>query len=211
MSVGSAKYIEVFADVGCPFTHVGLLRFVESREERARQDVRLRVRSWPLEIVNGEPMSGSFIAEEVAEICEQVSGYFDGFDGTAFPSSSLGAMALASVAGSVDVAVGESVSLELRDLLFEHNTDVSDPEVLEAVAKRWSVPFDTADSELHRQIVLEEHREGVARGVTGSPHFFTSSGDFFCPALAVGRDESGHLRVTTDPGGFGRFLEACFA
>ena len=120
-------------------------------------------------------------------------------------------MALASVAGSVDVAVGESVSLELRDLLFEHNTDVSDPEVLEAVAKRWSVPFDTADSELHRQIVLEEHREGVARGVTGSPHFFTSSGDFFCPALAVGRDESGHLRVTTDPDGFERFLEACFA
>jgi len=44
--------IEVFADVACPFTHVGLKSFVARRAGLGRDDVILRVRAWPLEIVN---------------------------------------------------------------------------------------------------------------------------------------------------------------
>ena len=59
--------IEVFADVACPFTHVGLRRFVERRAERGDPEpVHLRVRSWPLEVVNGQPLDPEHAAEAAA-------------------------------------------------------------------------------------------------------------------------------------------------
>lgn len=64
--------IEVFADVVCPFTHVGLRRLVERRHELGSSAV-LRVRAWPLELVNGEPLAADVVAEEVRELREQVA------------------------------------------------------------------------------------------------------------------------------------------
>ena len=65
--------IEVFADVACPFTHVGLRRFADRRAELGRHDVTLRVRAWPLEVVNGQPLDPRFIAEEIEDIRQQVA------------------------------------------------------------------------------------------------------------------------------------------
>ena len=48
--------LEVWADVTCPFTHVGLHRLVDERDRQGRDDLHLRVRAWPLELVNGVPM-----------------------------------------------------------------------------------------------------------------------------------------------------------
>ncbi|MGZ4784252.1 MAG: DsbA family oxidoreductase, partial [Acidimicrobiales bacterium] len=88
--------VEVFADVGCPFTHVGLRRFVERRDAAGRQDIGLRVRAWPLEVVNGQPLDPRFIAEEVDEIRTQVAPtLFTGFTESTFPSTSLPALAVA--------------------------------------------------------------------------------------------------------------------
>lgn len=198
--------IEVFADVGCPFTHVGLRRFVARRAELGREDVRLIVRSWPLEVVNGAPMQAAFIAEEVDEIRGQLGrDVFVGFREEAFPSTSLPALALAAAAYEVDVEVGEKVSLELRDLLFEQGVDIADRATLRRVGESHGVVVDLDD----QTRVLAEHAEGVERGVVGSPHFFTPAGGFFCPALDVSRDEAGHLRVTADPEGFDRFVASC--
>ena len=47
------RTIEVFADVLCPFTHVGLRAVAEQRARAGRDDVVIRVRAWPLELVNG--------------------------------------------------------------------------------------------------------------------------------------------------------------
>ena len=203
--------IEVFADVGCPFTHVGLRRFVERRDaDPALAEVRLRVRSWPLEIVNGEPLDPQFIADEVDEIREQVAGdLFRAFDPDAFPATSLPAMALAAAGYRVDVATGEAVSLELRDLLFEQGRDIADPAVLAEVAERHGVSFDVDEPPV--ELVQADHAEGEERGVQGSPHFFTPAGAFFCPSLDISRDADGHLRITADPVGFEQFLDSCFA
>ena len=202
--------IEVFADVACPFTHVGLRRFVERRAERGDPEpVYLRVRSWPLEVVNGQPLDPDFIAEEVDEIREQVADdLFTGFSRDAFPATSMPALALAAVAYDLDVATGEAVSLELRDLLFEQRRDIADPAVLAGVAERHGVAFDPADPPVDR--VLADHTEGVGRGVQGSPHFFTPAGAFFCPSLDISRDAQGHLRITADTAGFAQFLDSCF-
>ncbi|MFZ4518319.1 MAG: disulfide bond formation protein DsbA, partial [Microthrixaceae bacterium] len=65
--------IEVFADVSCPFAHVGLRRVVQERDRRGRTDVVLRVRAWPLEVVNGEALDGPHVAEKVDALRAQVA------------------------------------------------------------------------------------------------------------------------------------------
>lgn len=200
--------IEVFADVTCPFTHVGLRRFVENRNVAGRSDVKLLVRAWPLEIVNGAPLDAHFIAEEVDDVRAQVApSLFMGFREEAFPSTSLPALALAAAAYRKSLALGEVVSLELRDALFERGIDIADLSVLgEMATEHGLAPFDPDPAP-----VLADHADGVRRGVIGSPHFFTPSGGFFCPSLDVSRDARGHLRVTADPAGFDAFVTSCFS
>jgi len=198
--------IEVFADVTCPFAHVGLRRFVERRSELGRRDVVLIVRAWPLEIVNGQPLDGHHAAESVRAIREQIApSLFAGFAEAAFPRSSLGALALAAAAYDQGPGVGERVSMALRDLVFEQGVDVADDEVLDRLAAEHHLAVDlTAE-----QRVLEDHAEGVSRGVIGSPHFFTPVGDFFCPALEIHRDAERRLRIRPDAQRFDRFVSAC--
>jgi len=204
----SGTVIEVFADIGCPFTHVGLRRLVERRREAGRLDVALRVRAWPLEIVNGEPLDPHFIAEEVDDIRAQVApSLFEGFRESAFPTSSLPALALVEAGYRSSLAVGEQLSLELRDLLFEHGEAVGSPEVLARLADEHGLVVGDEDV----AAVRAAHAEGVRRGVIGSPHFFTRAGGFFCPALDVHRDDDGHLRIVPDPEAFDAFVSTCFA
>ena len=205
---GSPRVIEVFADVACPFTHVGLRRLVEHRAALGRTDVSLRIRAWPLELVNGAPLDPHFIAEEVDDIRSQVApGLFEGFTEDAFPASSLPALALAAAAYQRGDGVGERVSLALRDLLFERGTDIADGSVLARVAADHGLPAGAGDP----AAVLADHAEGVERGVIGSPHFFTPDGGFFCPALDVSRDDRGHLRILADTDAFDAFISSCFA
>ncbi len=215
--------IEVFADVGCPFTHVGLRRLVAARAERGRDDVVLRVRAWPLELVNGTPLDPAFIAEEVDDLRRQlVPDLFVGFQAEHFPATSLPAFVLVADAYAVDLATGEAVSLAVRDALFEEGRDVADPRVLASIAEAHGVPTaadrSAADRHDDRPGAAAGHpgpladlAEGRQRGVVGSPHFFLPGGDgFFCPALDIARVD-GHLRITADPAGFDAFLAACFA
>jgi len=197
--------VEVFADVWCPFTHVGLRRFVDHRSERG-VDLGLRVRSWPLELVNGQPLDVDFVAEEISEIRALVApDLFVGFDTHTFPTTTLPALELTAQAYQGSAAVGEAVALELRDRLFERGEDIGSPDVLAEIAASHRLDPAAARSV---DIVESDWAEGKARGVTGSPHFFTPGGDFFCPALDVRRVD-GHLRITADPEGFDRFLESC--
>jgi len=77
--------------------------------------------------------------------------------------------------------------------------------VLADVADEFGVRVPAGDA-----LVLADYDEGVRRGVIGSPHYFTAGGDFFCPALDVGRDAGGHLHVAPNPERFERFVQSCF-
>ena len=199
--------IEVFADVVCPFTHVGLRRFVQRRSELQRNDVALHVRAWPLELVNGSPLSPELVTEEIEEIRSLAApNLFAGFAPSQFPSTSLPALRLAAAAYKQGFGVGEQVSLRLRDLLFEHGVDIADDTVLSAIAQDFDLLLESDDA----QTVLDDHAEGIRRGVIGSPHFFTPSGGFFCPSLDVHRGASGELHVAVDPDRFDTFIASCF-
>ncbi len=203
--------IEVFAELCCPFTHVGLRRMIDERAAHGRADVVLRVRAWPLEVVNGTPLDAHFIAEEVDDIRRQIApDLFSGFTAEVMPSTSMPGMTLVDHAYGHDLRVGEAVSLELRDLLFEQGVDVSRADVLLAVAARHDLSVTTDDLFVD-DAVLDDLAEGRRRGVVGSPHFFTRDGGFFCPALDISRDDRGHLRILGDPEGFAAFTRSCFA
>src|SRR5262245_27310318 len=94
--------IEVYADIVCPFTHVGLRRLSEARHQRgvARP---LRVRAWPLEWINGAPLGADLLAREVEALRAQVApGMFTGFDASVFPLTSIPALGLAAAGYAVN-------------------------------------------------------------------------------------------------------------
>jgi predicted DsbA family dithiol-disulfide isomerase len=207
-SAAAVRSIEVFADVRCPFTHVGLRRFVERRDAAGRDDVRLRVRAWPLELVNGEPLDPVLIDEEVSALRTLVApDLFAGFRRDSFASSSLPAMSLAAAAYEQGIEVGERVSLALRWAMFEQGRDITDPATLAEIAGESGVARPV---EHPSERVVSDWHEGQRRGVVGSPHFFVEGAGFFCPSLDITRD-GGHLRIGVDVDGLEAFLTRCFA
>jgi 2-hydroxychromene-2-carboxylate isomerase len=202
------KSIEVVADVSCPFAHVGLRRFVDEREARGLEGPLVSVRSWPLELVNGSAMTGDSLVEKIAALRRQVAPErFAGFDPARFPATTLPSMAGEVAARRHSDKAGERFSLAVRDALFEGGEDIGDPERIDELLERCKVgPVLPSDTEA----VLASYREGMARGVMGSPHFFVGTSGFFCPSLNIAHDEGGY-DIAFDIEGFTTFLDAAFA
>jgi predicted DsbA family dithiol-disulfide isomerase len=201
--------IEVFAELGCPFTHLALRRIVQHRREEALTEPHLRIRPWPLELVNGKPNDADHVAKEVAALRDQVSpDLFSGFDVATFPSTSMPGFRLAEAAYAVGEATGEKVSLDLRDSLFEEGRDLADPDVLAEIAARHEleVPDDGLDAEVERA-----YAEGKDRGVEGSPHFFVADYSGFCPLLDIQRDDAGDFHLSVDERAVNHLIDDWFA
>jgi predicted DsbA family dithiol-disulfide isomerase len=208
MSCAPVRVLEVFADVWCPFTHVGLRRLIEERNRLGRDDVVVWVRAWPLELINGKALNADLVGEEIQALRETVApGLFAGFDAERFPSTSLPALRLTASAYRRGDRAGEQVSLALRAALFEEGRDIADPGILATIARmaRLDLPGDDAE-----QAVVADWQEGQRRGVVGSPHFFVDGRGFFCPTLAISRVDH-HLRITSDAESFAAFAGTVFA
>jgi predicted DsbA family dithiol-disulfide isomerase len=209
MSRTTGPVIEVFADVWCPFAHVGLRAIEEQRTAAGRSDVAIRVRAWPLELVNGVPLDPRITEEHADELRAQVAPtMFSDLDVDRFPTSTLEALALANRGYRTDLQVGERVSCALRDALFEEGRDISDPVVLEYLAHDLGVVMP---DESDRAAVLADWHEGERRGVLGSPHFFCGGTDVFCPSLDITKDPTEGLSVVRDASRLTAFVERCLA
>jgi len=195
------RTIEVFADILCPFTHVGLHTLIDRRTERGLSEPRLRIRAWPLELINGKPLDPNHIDAEITALRDSVRpDLFAGFSVDSFPQTSMAAFALTAAADrSGDPALSEAVGMALRDALFEQGLDIGRPDVVEAIARRFSLePLNPDDTEA---AVRADWDEGKRRGVVGSPHFFTGQDDgWFCPGLDISRDSRGDFVVAWKKG-----------
>ena len=201
--------IEVFADAWCPFAHAGLRALLARRRELGRDDLSLWIRAWPLELVNAEPLDAHHVAQEVAALRTQVAGdLFAGFDEHAFPGTSLPALALAASAYRRDTRTGEQLSFSLRDALFEQGRDISDPDILSAIADTYDL--DPPSPSDHDAIRTDWH-DGRVRGVKGSPHFFCGPISAFCPSLDISKDDRDDLRVYANPAALNNFMAQCLA
>lgn len=103
--------IEVFADITCPFTHVGL-KIVRAEVAALEADIEIHVRAWPLEWVNGSMADPAAIGDKISLISEQLGVHdFDGFSTDAWPCTTIPALNLAAAAYEVDRPTGLAVSL----------------------------------------------------------------------------------------------------
>jgi 2-hydroxychromene-2-carboxylate isomerase len=206
------KTIEVFADIWCPFAHVGIRCVVERRTQLNHEDTPLYVRSWPLELVNQVPLDPRTTAHHVQELRRQVApDLFQGFDPERFPTTTLPALAWVHAAYAMDMKTGEAVSLALRNALFEDGVDIADPDLLSDIVLAEGVASVGNDDE--RAVVADWHEGvacGVARGVKGSPHFFCGDADAFCASLDIFKDETEHLKIRRNMEVLDSVLEICF-
>lgn len=198
------RLVDVYADVSCPFAHFSLRRFTEGRRQADAEHVRLRVRAWPLELANGEPLAAAKVADEIADLRAQVAGdLFGGFDRTAFPSSTIAILGTATGAYQHGADIGEAFNLAIRDALFEQGRPVGDPAVLAEIAARFDL--HVPDPAAARAAVDADFAEGRRRGVTGSPYFIVDGSPFFCPTLDIERYGE-HLRIDIDEAELDRFI-----
>ena len=193
--------VEVFADITCPFTHVGLKRVIE-HVSILDHPVDVVVRAWPLEWVNGSALDVDPVQVKAAALSEQLGvDDFAGLRPDHWPSTTLPALELAAAAYGVDAATGMAVSLALRVALFEQGRDVGDLNVLAEIAAEHGVtPHDESIA------VRADYEDGLARGVSGSPHFWVGDTNFFCPALDLGHDAENHLTARFDPDSLAQFF-----
>jgi len=194
--------IEVFADITCPFTHVGLKKVVDELHPNDG-NVEVVVRAWPLEWVNEAPLEAAAVETKVHALREQLGAdAFAGFRADTWPATTIPALNLAAQAFDVDAPTGLAVSIALRDALFEDGRDISDPAVLSAIATEFGLnpPSNEVDDR-----VQADYDEGQRRGVRGSPDFWLGDQEFFCPALKLGHDDEG-LTAEFDSDGFDAFM-----
>lgn len=202
------RVVEVWADVTCPFTHVSFRRFSERRDLLGAPEVRLRVRAWPLELVNDAPVDADLIGEEVPQIRHQAApDLFAGFDARRLPRSVIGLLGMCSLAYEESLEVGEALNLAVRNALFEDGASIGDPDFVASIAAAHGVAVPDADRS--RQAVEDDWAAGREKGVEGSPTFFVGSQKFFCPTLDI-QNEDGVFRVRDDPDAIRRFNEAVF-
>ncbi|MFN8032835.1 MAG: DsbA family protein [Mycobacterium sp.] len=195
------RTVEVFADVLCPFTHAGLHTLIDRRTALGHTEPRLRIRSWPLELVNGKPLDPHHIGAEIEALRASVRpDLFAGFSADTFPSTSMAAFALtAAAARSEDAVLIEDVGMALRDAVFEQGRDIGKPAVVAAIAETFGLkPLGREETSA---AVRADWEEGQARGVIGSPHFFTADGESrFCPVLDISRDDVGNFVIAWKQG-----------
>ena len=196
--------LEVFADITCPFTHVGLKQ-VTDHVAAMRDPIDVVVRAWPLEWVNGAPLDVDAVMVKAAALHDQLGvDDFAGLTADAWPATTIPALNLAAQAYAVDTATGLAVSIELRTALFEEGRNVGDLDVLRRIAGRHGLQPPQIEP---LQAVEDDYAAGQRRGVRGSPHFFVGDDDFFCPALDLGRDADGHLTARFDRDMLADFFE----
>lgn len=193
--------VEVFADITCPFTHVGLKRVIEHVAE-VDHGVDVVVRAWPLEWVNGSALDVSAVQVKAAALHDQLGiDDFAGLRPDCWPTTTLPALELAAAAYDHSAATGLAVSQALRVALFEQGRDVGDADVLADIAAEHGITAcDMSDA------VRADYDDGLARGVSGSPHFWVGDHNFFCPALDLGHDADNHLTARFDPDGLAQFF-----
>lgn len=199
-----APRIEIFADIWCPFAHVGISTAFALRQQLKRGDVALVIRPWPLEYVNNAPMDPQKAYANAMALRAQVAPeLFARVDPDDFPATTIPALALSVAAYDVSTELGESVSRALRQSLFEEGRNIASMSVLTEIAGAHGLDPSVTDN---NDAVLAEWRAGQVAGVTGSPHFFAGASNVFCPVLDIARDVDGALNLQRNGAELERFL-----
>ena len=208
MITTTGPIIEVFADIWCPFTHVGL-RAVKERARSGRGDVAIWVRAWPLELVNGAPLDPAVTKAHADDLRNQVApNLFQHLDVERFPARpSMPSHWPTAPIGPGPTPASGPASRSAMLSSKRAGTSRTQPccNALRAISgSRCPTATDRSD-------VVEDWGEGVRRGVLGSPHFFCGDTDVFCPSLDITRDAVEGMSIVKDVSRLTEFLAQCLA
>ncbi len=210
MNAPAGPVIEVFADIWCPFAHVGLRAIEEQRARAGRTDVAIWVRAWPLELVNGVQLDPTVTWEHAEDLRDQVAAEplqsprcrpVPDFDprGPGPGQPGLSDRPAGRRAGQLRPA-GRAVRGGPGHL------GPGDARVPGPRPRR--CPCPTGRTGLP---CVADWDEGQRRGVLGSPHFFCGDTDVFCPSLDITKDPVDGLSVVRDVSRLTAFMERCLA
>ncbi len=175
----------VYADIGCPWSHAAIYRW---RSERARRhlqdDVRLDVRSFPLELFNRRatpkrtldaeiPVAGSLAPKAGWQMWQRQT-----YD---YAVSTLPAMEAVHAAKDQSLRASEDLDAALRRALFGESRNITlHHEILDVAAACGDIDVDALDEDLRsgraRRMIFDDMDEAKRSDVKGSPHFFLADG-----------------------------------
>ncbi len=213
--------IVVYADIGCPWSHLAVHRLLATREEMGlNNEVVLDHRVFALELVNDEPTPKRTLDAEIPVLgaLDPDAGWqmWQG-DDWGWPSTVLPAMEAVQAAKEQGLRAAEQLDRALRVAFFGESRSIALPHVILEVATGCpAVDVDALAAALDdgraRRAVLEQHRLAEAADeVNGSPHVFLSDGTaWHNPGIEMhwqGEQGRGFPVVTTyDPNVYGDLL-----
>ena len=178
--------IVVYADIGCPWSHLAVHRLLATRREMGLDgEVVLDHRAFVLEVANEEPTPKRTLDGEIPVIgaLDPSAGWqlWQG-DEWAWPSTVLPAMEAVQAAKEQSLRASEQLDRALRvAFLGESRCIALRSVILEVAAGCPAVDVDALAAALDcgraRRAVLDQHRLAEAADeVDGSPHVFLSDG-----------------------------------
>ena len=177
--------IVVWGDIACPWATLAVHRLHEARRRAGREaEVRLDLRSFPLELVNGRPTPKPVLEAEipvVGALAPDLGLQLWTGEPWTWPGSVLLALEAVQAAKTQSLVASEQLDLGLRRAMFAESRHVGILATILDVAKRCPALDSYALEDALRDgraraTVMEQWRVAEGDEVKGSPHVFLADG-----------------------------------
>lgn len=177
--------VVVFSDIGCPWAHLAVHRLHATRARLGLDDdVRLKHRPFPLEVVNSQPTPKHILDAEIPVVgaLEPDAGWQVWTAPTStWPVSTLPALEAVQAAEMQSLLAAEQLDRALRRALFAEHRCVTMLHEVVAVARTCpDVDAEEVEAALWdgraRHRIAASLEESATQQVQGSPHLFLPDG-----------------------------------
>jgi predicted DsbA family dithiol-disulfide isomerase len=189
------KTVVLFSDIACPWSHVALYRFHETRERLGLHGaVRLDPRAFPLEVFNSRPTPKRILDAEIpvaGELAPDAGWKMWDRQPHDYPVTTLLALEAVYAAKAQSSSAAEALDRDLRRGFFGAGRNVSMRHEILDIAKDCKGVDEVRlagdlDSGTYRRLVFDDYEMAGTSSVRGSPHFFLSDGgDFHNPGIEL--------------------------
>ena len=212
--------VVLFSDIGCPWAHVAVSRFLAARRRLGLEDeVSLDHRAFPLELFNQRPTPWRILVAEIPVVGALDPGAgWQVWQGEPFqwPVTTLLALEAVQAAKEQGSRASEQLDRALRVVFYAESGCISLRHVVLGTAERCPAVDvgalgDALDEGRGRRLVIDQWHQATEWQVQGSPHFFLADGtDVHNPGVESrweGEKGSGFPVVTGwDPGAYDDLL-----